>query len=84
MPSRAQYVSGPNNESEPIPRVLRQLVLLRRNADITQHALAAAIGTTQSAISEMETGVVSPTLTTLSKYAEHFDMEVVLAVKEQP
>jgi transcriptional regulator with XRE-family HTH domain len=66
-----------------VPKVMRQLISLRRKAGITQRVLAAEIGTTQSAISEMETGVVPPTLPTLAKYAEHFGMEIVLTVAHE-
>lgn len=64
--------------AKPIPAVLRQLVMLRRRAQLSQRALARRMGTAQSAISEMETGVNSPTLATLERYAEIVGMEVVL------
>lgn len=39
-------------------RLLQQLVDARRNADITQIALAERMGTSQSALSKLERGVV--------------------------
>jgi DNA-binding XRE family transcriptional regulator len=64
------------------PLVLRQLTSLRRRCDISQAEIAGELGTTQSAISEMESGLVSPTLATLSKYAALFGMEIILAAAE--
>jgi transcriptional regulator with XRE-family HTH domain len=61
-----------------LPRVIQQLVTLRRAAGISQRQMAQEIGTKQSAISDIETGLHLPNLDTLSRYAERFGMEVVL------
>jgi transcriptional regulator with XRE-family HTH domain len=67
----------------PVPQVIRQLSALRRKAGLTQAELAERVGTVQSAISEMEAGLVSPNLATLTKCAEVFGMEIVLTVSEE-
>lgn len=49
---------------------------IRKGAKITQEALAAAIGTSQSNISEIEKGKHNPTLETLSKIAVALNVPV--------
>lgn len=72
-------------DEEPIevPRVIRQLITLRRKAGLSQRALAERMGTGQSAISELETGEVLPNLTTLARYAAEFGMEVVVTIGQE-
>lgn len=65
----------------PVPRVLRQLTTLRRKAGLSQAKLAEQLGTTQSAISEMEGGRVSPTLALMDRYASYFGMQLVVTVE---
>lgn len=67
--------------TEPVPRVLRQLTTLRRKAGLTQATLAKRIGTTQSAISELESHQVSPTLALLDRYAGYFGMQLVVTIE---
>jgi DNA-binding XRE family transcriptional regulator len=50
--------------------VIEALVRARTAADLSQAELARRIGTTQSAIARLEGGRVSPSLSTLRKYAE--------------
>lgn len=50
--------------------VIEALVRARTAADLSQAELARRIGTTQSAIARLEGGGVSPSLSTLRKYAE--------------
>lgn len=50
--------------------VVEALVKARTEAGLTQTELAERIGTTQSAIARLEGGGVSPSLTTLRRYAE--------------
>lgn len=61
------------------PHVVKQLVTLRRQSKVTQVELAAEIGTSQPAISDLERGKTSPSLRLLRRYAQHFGMEVTLA-----
>lgn len=50
--------------------VIEALVEARLKAMMTQADVARTIGTTQSVIARLEGGWVSPTLKTLSRYAE--------------
>lgn len=70
-------IDGLTPTSPTVPRVVQQLVALRRRSSLSQTRLAELIGTSQSAISELETGVASPTLSTLARYAQQVGMEVV-------
>lgn len=49
--------------------MLRDLLEARRAAGLTQIEVAERMGTTQSAVSELEGGVGDPRLTTLQRYA---------------
>ena len=51
-------------------RLIEALVLARTRAKLSQAELARRIGTTQSAIARLEGGGVSPSLSTLRRYAE--------------
>jgi DNA-binding XRE family transcriptional regulator len=50
--------------------IIEALIRARSAANLSQAALAKRIGTTQSAIARLEGGGVSPSLSTLRKYAE--------------
>lgn len=50
--------------------IIEALVLARTRAKLSQAELAKRIGTTQSAIARLEGGGVSPSLSTLRRYAE--------------
>jgi len=47
----------------------RAMIAARRRAGLTQAQLAAALGTTQSAVARLETGQTKPTVDTLCKLA---------------
>ncbi len=51
-------------------RLIEELVRARTKANLSQAELANKIGTTQSAIARLEGGGVSPSLSTLRRYAE--------------
>ncbi len=51
-------------------RLIEALVQARTRARLSQAELARRLGTTQSAIARLEGGGVSPTLSTLRRYAE--------------
>jgi predicted transcriptional regulator len=50
--------------------IIEALVRARTAANLSQAELASRIGTTQSAIARLEGGGVSPSLSTLRRYAE--------------
>jgi transcriptional regulator with XRE-family HTH domain len=50
--------------------LIEALIRARTGANLSQAALAERIGTTQSAIARLEGGGVSPSLSTLRRYAE--------------
>ncbi len=50
--------------------LVEALVRARTNANLTQAQLAKKIGTTQSAIARLEGGRVSPSVSTLRRYAQ--------------
>lgn len=50
--------------------LIEALVRARSNANLSQAELAKKIGTTQSAIARLEGGGVSPSLSTLRRYAQ--------------
>ncbi len=50
--------------------VIEALINARKAANLSQAELAARIGTTQSAVARLESGMVEPRLGTLRKYAE--------------
>ena len=64
----------------PMPHPIVILLARRRRAlGLTQTELARRIGTSQSAISDMELGTASPTLRTLGRYASAVGLMLVLA-----
>jgi len=50
--------------------LIEAMIAARRDAKLTQAELAEKIGTTQSAIARLEAGRVSPSISTLRRYAE--------------
>ncbi len=50
--------------------VIRALIAARTRAGLTQEALAARMGTTQSAVARMEGGDINPSIGALRRYAE--------------
>lgn len=50
--------------------LIEAMITARRDAKLTQAELAQKIGTTQSAIARLEAGRISPSITTLRRYAE--------------
>lgn len=62
---RAEYAQADAEFS-----LIEAMITARRDARLTQAELAQKIGTTQSAIARLEAGRVSPSITTLRRYAE--------------
>lgn len=50
--------------------LIEEMIRVRMEAKLTQSELATKIGTTQSAIARLEGGKVSPSVSTLRRYAE--------------
>ncbi len=50
--------------------LIEAMITARREAKMTQAELAEKIGTSQSAIARLEAGRVSPSISTLRRYAE--------------
>jgi len=50
--------------------VIESLINARTAADLSQEELAKRLGTTQSAVARLESGRISPSLSTLRRYAE--------------
>lgn len=50
--------------------IIEALIRARKSANLSQTQLAERLGTTQSAIARLEAGGVSPTLSTLRRYAD--------------
>lgn len=61
------------SEAHPL---VQQLVKLRKAAGLTQVDVAAAMGRTQSVVSDIETGTNEPRLSTLVRYARAVGAEV--------
>ena len=60
--------------------LLRSLIGARHAADLTQATVAETMGTTQSAISELEGGTSDPRLSTLQRYARAVNRAIVVVV----
>ena len=50
--------------------IIEALIQARHDANLSQAELASRLGTTQSAIARLESGHVSPSLSTLRRYAQ--------------
>jgi transcriptional regulator with XRE-family HTH domain len=61
--------------------VVVALAQLRRKRKLTQRDVAEGIGTIQSAVSEWETGTVSPSLASVQRYADLVDADIQLVAK---
>ena len=62
--------------------ILRALIARRkRTPGLTQKIVASAMGTTQSAVSELECGVTDPYLSTLQRYARAVGTRLALGLE---
>jgi DNA-binding XRE family transcriptional regulator len=62
--------------------VIEALIRARTKARLSQAELAKRIGTTQSAIARLEGGGVSPSLSTLRRYAEATGTKLHLELRQ--
>ena len=56
--------------------MIQAMIDIRRKKDLSQKELAKKLGTTQSAISRLEKGNISPTVNFLQKLAEALDSKL--------
>lgn len=72
-------------ERKEIYNLIREMLLARERAGLTQGEIAAKMGTTKSAISRLESfGKHVPSLTTLKKYAQALGCKVVVKIIPEP
>jgi DNA-binding XRE family transcriptional regulator len=57
-------------------RLFESMRATRRRSGLDQSAVAEAMGTTQSAVSDLENGRVDPRLSTLQRYARALDAAI--------
>lgn len=67
-------------DAEARSTLLLQLLAARRTGGLTQASVAAAMGTTQSAVSDLERGGSDPRLSTLQRYARAVGRRVAVRV----
>ncbi len=63
-------------------RVAREVYALRQRHGLSQRQLAELVGTTQSAIARLESGVISPSLPTLDRIANALGAELHVTFTE--
>jgi DNA-binding XRE family transcriptional regulator len=63
--------------------VIRLLVARRHRSQLRQTDVAESMGTTQSCVSELESGEKDPHLSTLQRYARAVGVELGLAVRSE-
>lgn len=64
--------------------LLRDLTSRRSDRSISQSAVARLMGTTQSAVSDLENGSTDPRLSTLQWYARAIGCRLEILVKDAP
>lgn len=64
--------------------LLRSLTSRRSDQSISQSAVARLMGTTQSAVSDLENGSTDPRLSTLQRYARAVGCRLDVLVKDSP
>lgn len=62
-------------------RILRSLIGIRKESGLTQSAVARQMGTTQSAVSEIESGAADVYLSTLQRYARSVGAPLTLVIQ---
>jgi DNA-binding XRE family transcriptional regulator len=67
-----------NNEAE--YKIIEEIIMIRREKNLTQKDLAELIGTKQSNISRLESGNYNPTLEFLSKIARAIGKELEVRI----
>lgn len=62
--------------------IVEELHTARKRSGLTQKTITERMGTTQSALSELERGVTTPRLPTLRRWAEALGYDVSLTKRE--
>ena len=65
-------------------RLLRELAAARRQAGLTQTAVAASMGTSEAAVSRLESGEVDPRVSTVERYAVALGKRLEWRVVDNP
>jgi len=65
-------------------RLLRELADARRRAGLTQMAVAASMGTSEAAVSRLESGEVDPKVSTVERYAAALGKRLQWRVIDSP
>jgi len=60
--------------------LLDDLVRLRQDSGLTQNQVAEVMGTSQSAVSELEGGGTDPRLSTIQRYARSFGLSITVSI----
>ncbi len=72
-------------ERKEVYALIREMLVARENAGLTQEELAERMGTTKSAISRLEaSGKHVPSLSTLKKYAQAVGCQLVIKLIPEP
>lgn len=61
--------------------LLRSMVTARQHRDVSQGSVARLMGTTQSAVSDLERGATDPRFSTLQRYARAIGQRLVVALQ---
>jgi transcriptional regulator with XRE-family HTH domain len=62
--------------------VVRRLAAARQEQGLSQTAIAARMGTSQSVVARLESGALDMRLSTLARYAEALGRELVIGVED--
>ncbi|CAM4207629.1 helix-turn-helix domain-containing protein [Kibdelosporangium persicum] len=65
----SQVVKSAREDDADLANLMRSLYELRRSSGLTQAEVANRMGTTQSAVSDLERTAIDPQVTTLQRYA---------------
>lgn len=65
-------------------RIIQELVRRRRELRVSQTAVAARMGTSQSAVARLEAGRSDARLSTLERYAEALGVSLSYGLSERP
>lgn len=66
---------------EPQFRLIRQFIARRNELNLSQTQLARRVGTEQSAISRLESGIINARFSTLQKIAKALDADLEISLK---